>query len=182
MIVSEANFSWHVAVTTQNGHERLARVELDAHGFEVHVPTEYASLKLANRKHVTADKLLLSPYFFVRFHTADDEEHSLVLAQRGVKHVLTNANGKPSAIPDQIITAHRRREYLEQHNVTKRREKSDDGLALGQQYRILRGNGAGVVATLIAVDRGLALLGHESVMLRVATCDLEAASKRQKAA
>lgn len=178
-----SNKNWHVAVATQNGHERLARVELDEHGFDVHVPIEYVPLKLhTGRKHVTADRLLLTPYFFVRFDTEDDEEYSLVLAQRGVHHVLTNSRSRPSPISSRIIAEHRSREYREQHSATKRREKTDNTLPLNTAYRILRGTGEGHTGILIAVDRGVAHLDINGMVWMPSVGDIQMVQQGKGAA
>jgi hypothetical protein len=176
-----AEVNWYVAIATQNGHERLARVELDARGFDVHVPTEFRRQKIGGHIYVTADKLILAPYFFVRFNGADDEEWALVLAQRGVRHVLTNSRGKPSPIPPRIVAAHRSREYAEQHLATKRREKADASLPLNLPYRIMRGVGEGHTGTLIGIDRGIAFLDINGITWKPQLLDIAPVEARPKA-
>jgi transcription antitermination factor NusG len=203
-MTGQDDLNWHVALVSRPGLERLARIGLYARGFDVHVPIAFERLETKEtkgRRYIIANRMLITPYFYVQFHTHDRDEHSLVLAERGVKHVLL-ASGRhdvscevcsklptadadssfPSVVPTRLVRQSIAREYEEQHNATKKREGEDHGLLLGKEYKIIRGHGEGSIATLISVDRGEALLGHGYVLLRKSVFDILLVPEKKRAA
>jgi transcription antitermination factor NusG len=168
----EAAVHWYIAIT-RPGHDRLARSELARAGFDVHMPIEHERERQKNGTYrVIADKLILRPYIFVRFNSHTEEEHSVVNAQRGVKCVLL-ANGKPSPVPARLVYAHRVREYREQYEALKRREKEENKLPLNQPYEVVRGIAEGIVGNLVGIDRGIAFLEAGGKLWQAPVLDIE---------
>jgi hypothetical protein len=163
---------WHVGVATQ-GRDHLAAAELNARGFAVHVPMQYAREIVKGKKVITCT-LFLNPYFFVRFDTQSDEEHSLVLKQRGVEAVLLDMKRMPGVIDTAIIVEHRAREHAERNSAAApRAKKNTQGLELNKLYIIKRhAVFEGRTGKLVGLCRGVAYLDWAGGLITIPDCDI----------
>lgn len=163
---------WHVGVATQ-GRDHLAAAELNERAFGVHVPMRFERIPVKGQR-IIACSLILNPYFFVRFDTQSDEEHSLVLKQRGVETVLLDMKRCPGVVDAAIIVEHRLREHAERNSAAApRAKKSSANLELNKVYVIKRHPVfEGRTGKLVALCRGIAHLDWDGGLITIPDCDI----------
>lgn len=165
--------NWCVGVA-EHRRDELAELELDARGFEVHVPRKWTRERTIrdNRFKLTAEPLI-APYFYVLFDPKDQDQYSLVLRQRGVSHVLESKPGLPGIVPATIIAEHKERERAEKANTLATKARGRRDLHLTQSYVITRHElFKGTVGKLFALSGGLAYLDCARMTVIVPEADI----------